>query len=326
MSTAHWTWSQLRGWLRQTNRDVTHLNPLVKRLLVHNYGARVLGIGARSIVIAISEGLAAKVPLVSEDRYFAREQAICEQIDTVQSAVIPLTFLMHPDITFLEAAVGTLHERITGRHPRDVAHWMLQLTNAAAALESLGLAHAHINPHNVLFDANDQIKLVDFDKALPIGANLDSGDLPYVRRNTDPRKGGRFGRAGAATEQFALASIFYYMDRGTEVFANMSEEARECVMLEGTMPSLESSTRIDHVVENCWEGRYLTLESLSEHIFCYLLNSDPPHIKYLSPEERAHFTERAERAMAGLETPCPTCNSTTANDYQAPCVCEDDED
>jgi hypothetical protein len=69
-------------------------------------------------------------------------------------------------------------------------------------------------------DDKDQIKLTDFDHALEIGGDLDVGDTPYVRAQKVGSKGGMFGVAGAATEQFALGSVFWYITRETGLHAD----------------------------------------------------------------------------------------------------------
>jgi serine/threonine protein kinase len=62
--------------------------------------------------------------------------------------------------------------------PRPILRWIQQLADAGACIESLGYAHGDINPRNILVDDDDGVKLIDFDHALEIGANLDVGDAP----------------------------------------------------------------------------------------------------------------------------------------------------
>lgn len=86
-----------------------------------------------------------------------------------------------------------------------------------------GYAHGDINPRNILSDDEDRFKLIDFDHAHKIGNDLNVGHEPYVRfhRRRGTTGGGMYGIAGPVTEQFALGSIFWYITRGAELYADL---------------------------------------------------------------------------------------------------------
>jgi len=71
-------------------------------------------------------------------------------------------------------------------------------------VESHGLVHGDINPRNILFDEDDQLKLVDFDHCLKTGDDFDVGYETYVRSLYWKEKGGNFGIASPITEQLTL--------------------------------------------------------------------------------------------------------------------------
>ena len=119
------------------------------------------------------------------------EQSIFELFDRTSCPSIIRTYLRCPDVTFMQLLRnGTLYQRMTMvNKPRPILQWMQQLAEAAACIESLGYAHGDINPRNILFDDEDQLKLVDFDHALKPEDNLDVGDAPYVRAQKVGSKG-----------------------------------------------------------------------------------------------------------------------------------------
>lgn len=69
-------------------------------------------------------------------------------------------------------------EKVEERRP--VLLWMQQLSAAAVWIELQGFARRDINPRNIMFDNNNQLKLIDFDHAIKIGDNLDVGEESYV--------------------------------------------------------------------------------------------------------------------------------------------------
>ncbi|DAA75432.1 TPA_exp: hypothetical protein A8136_1829 [Trichophyton benhamiae CBS 112371] len=77
--------------------------------------------------------------------------------------------------------------------------WMQQLCETAVALENIGYAHGDINPRNILFDDQDNVRLVDFDHAPKIGEKVEVGEEPY----------------------FALGSVLWYLTRGKELYSDI---------------------------------------------------------------------------------------------------------
>ena len=96
----------------------------------------------------------------------------------------------------------------------------MELSDAAAWLESLGLLHGDIRPPNLPLDGEYHLKLADFDCVAEIGTSADGSAPPWARvlgpeaRSED----GTFGVYGARMEQFAIGSVLYYMTRGYEPY------------------------------------------------------------------------------------------------------------
>src|ERR1700694_1395631 len=157
------------------------LNPIIKQLLTDCPGSSIFGMGGHSVIISITDDIMAKVSLTSGGRHPPHEQSILELLDRTPCPHIVRTFLRCPDITFMEPLRnGTLYQRMNmDDMSRPILEWMQQLSDAAACLESLDYVHGDINPRNILFDENDQLKLVDFDHSIKIGEDLNVGYEPY---------------------------------------------------------------------------------------------------------------------------------------------------
>ena len=65
-----------------------------------------------------------------------------------------------------------------------------------------------INPHNVLFDDKDQLKLIDFNHSLKVGEDLDVGYELYVRSRKRDKAAGIMASLDLITEQLAFGSFF----------------------------------------------------------------------------------------------------------------------
>lgn len=201
---------------------VEEINALIKQFVV-KFHATIQAIGGHSAILSTSERIAAKISFKAGDERLQNEQNILSRLEESPSPYIIRCFLSRPSIIFMPyIASKTLNCRIKDPKPRPVLLWLFQLTSASAALESHGLAHGDIKPLNILIDDRDRLTLIDLDHTIPIGGDLDVGYEPYVRVYNEEDDGGTYGKAGAETEQFALGSIFYYMTRGKELYAELS--------------------------------------------------------------------------------------------------------
>ncbi|KAH0592480.1 hypothetical protein MHUMG1_09751 [Metarhizium humberi] len=188
-------------------------------------------------------------------------ERIFQLLEQTECRYIAKCLFRGTDVLFLECLPhGSLRDRISiiSEVPRPVLQWMLQLSSAVACIENLGYAHGDINPQNVLVDDNDQLKLIDFDHALPIGDPVDVGYEPYVRqyRAGANDKGGAFGVAGPTTEQYALGSLFWYMSRGTELYSELEGPDQVERLMDDIFPVVNLEDPIDKIIDSCWHGRY----------------------------------------------------------------------
>lgn len=243
---------------------------MIKQLLTICPDSSIFGVGGRSVVLSITEHIAAKVAYKTGDSHLRHEQTIFELLDDrAPCPYIIQSFFRAADVTFMQLVKNeTLHERMEMENkPRHVLPWMQQLSDAVACIESIGYAHGDINPRNILLDDEDQLKLVDFDHARKIGEDIEVGYEPYVRfRNATKDSGGSYGVAGPITEQFALGSIFWYITRGAELYADIEGPERLTRLMRLKFPATDTQDPIDKIISDCWLGKFQSIKDLSNHI------------------------------------------------------------
>ncbi|ATY58932.1 kinase domain-containing [Cordyceps militaris] len=258
MTGLNWTFEQLGDYFAYSSSPRSDLNPIIKRLLSTCPDSSVFGIGGHSVVLRISSGIVAKVSLEPGDGRLRHNRQYSNHLPN------PIAQTLSSVITMLRTD-GTLHDRMSIAKPRPVLHWMLQLSHAAACLETIGYSHGDINPQNILLNDNDHVKLIDFDHSLKVGDELDVGYEPYVRQHRQLR-GGHYGVAGPVTEQFALGSVFWYMTRGSELYSELEGPDQVDYLLDGIFPTTDPQDPINRMIRNCWNGYYLRIADLVDDI------------------------------------------------------------
>lgn len=245
------------------------LNPLVKRFHT-KCRAPIYAIGGRSALLWTPEGLTAKISFRVGDQRLRDEQDVFGLLEECSCPHIVQCLFSRPDITFMPFISGrNLGDRMAMINTlRPILPWVFQITTAAAALETLGFAHGDINPRNILIDDRDQLILIDLDHALPIGGDLEVGYESYVRihRVGEMDGGGSYGKAGAATEQFALGSIFWYLTRGEELYAELDGFTKVNRLCYRQFAELALDDPIDNVISKCWWGKFDRLADLVDEI------------------------------------------------------------
>lgn len=167
--------------------------------------------------------------------------------------------------------------------PLSLRHeWMNDLAQAVAFLESLNLAHGDLRPENILLDRN-RLKLSDFDCTAEIGSEFEACMAPYGRLlgSHEQDQGGRgsSGFLGPRTEQFALGSLYYFINYGFEVYGDqlLTEDPKEhgCKVVDllqnMEFPNLNGDPLIDDIINKCWRNRYTTIAELAAYTKILLL-------------------------------------------------------
>lgn len=249
-----------------------------------------LSLGAVGWVYKINDRIALKYPRQPGCAKFAHEIKMFDILerhspppDIVQS------FLRVPEGNFLAfLSGGTLDQRLRANQIRDgdgpwgrvvkvskkepmhlVERWIMELSNAAAWLESLGYVHTDIRPPNLLLDSQDHLKLSDFDSMAEIGTLADGAAPPWARI-LGPEAGseeGTFGLNGARSEQFAIGSILYCMTRGFEPYEDEDFGHVDSTIIIDRLrhmmfPDLDEG-HLDRIIERCWKGKFVLLKDLA---------------------------------------------------------------
>ena len=151
---------------------------------------------------------------------------------------------------------------------------MNDLTQAVAFLESLNLADGDLRPENILLD-RDRLKLSDFDCTAEIGTYFEACMAPYGRllnsKEVDQGESGTSGSLGPRTEQFALGSIFYFINYGFEVYGDrcLTDDSKEHgpklvdLLQDMEFPKLNGNPLIDDIIGKCWHNKYATIAELA---------------------------------------------------------------
>jgi serine/threonine protein kinase len=268
--------------------------------------------GATGIVYKVNSLIVVKCPTIEGHKDSVKENQIFDMLKRYPPCPeIGASFLRFDKGNFLEYMPGfSLSERLQRHQIRDLKStwvvsvksleplslrktWMKALAEGIAWLESLGLAHGDLKPENILVDKPDRAKIGDFDCTNPIGSEFEACIPPYGRLlgSEAGSEGGTAGKLGACTEQFALGSIFYYINYGVEVYDNQDfGEDHGPVIVERLQrmifPKLGSDSVLDSTIGDCWHGRFQSVAALSKAIS---QQCDPRNYssQAMSPEEFA---------------------------------------
>ncbi|EGD96023.1 serine/threonine protein kinase [Trichophyton tonsurans CBS 112818] len=219
--------------------------PLIKRILGCYPNSTIYGVGSHSALLSISGSLCVKVSYKPGGEHIIHEQEIFRQLESIPCSSISHALYCAPDLIFMELYKnGTLHERLSStKAPRPVLQWMQQLSEAVACLEALGYAHGELSPRNIMFTEDDNLRLVDFDHSLKLGEDLEVGDYPLYTAQF----GGTFG---------ILGSIFWYMVRGTELWAGVQGLDLVDRLIARTCPDMDLEDPVNRISRDCWTGRF----------------------------------------------------------------------
>ncbi|KAJ4307569.1 hypothetical protein N0V84_012640 [Fusarium piperis] len=301
MAGLGWTYDTLLQYMDQFPDRRDRLNPSIKHLLDSCPGSSIYGLGGHSVVIQPCPGVMAKICLEKGDERLLQEQQILKLLDQAECPYIIQSFLQGTDIIFFELLEnGSLHHRLSlVNTDKPIRRWMLQLSLAVASIESIGYAHADINPQNILFDSHDNLRLIDFDHSLKAGEDVDVGYEPYVRQRREVL-GGYFGVAGPVPEQFALGSVFWYMKYGSEVYSELEGSERVDRLLDGIFPDINEQDPIDNIIRQCWNGRYPRVADLVEDVKLLVDAQDYPQMT-IDKREQGERRRLSEQLYAGIQ-------------------------
>lgn len=278
---------------------------------------KFLSRGATGWVFQIDKDIALKYARHKHTDAFQHESDTYDILERHEpSPYILQSLLRRPDVNFLVFMNnGSLETRIRNNQLRDsfgnliqvarkeplqkVELWALELTGAAAWLESLGLVHGDLRPANLLLDCNDHLKLADFDCADIIGSRSQGSAPPWARLRGDEAgsERGTWGENGARTEQFAIGSILYTLTRGFQPYEDQ-ELGPEAVQRLQRMdfPGL-ADDRLDAIIHRCWIDGYDTVKALAEEAASLEGAHSLPQAAVLGAQYITNTRERCHRLL-----------------------------
>lgn len=240
--------------------------------------------GATGWVYRLDKHLALKYALENAN---AHERTIYDILEAQQqpSPYIIHSYFWQPDAIFMPYLPGgclalrlQANQRLNSRgrcievlrleQKERILRWAAEISSAISYLESLSLANGGLRPANILLDADDHIKLANFDQTEHFGTRRHrcGGAFCHSQLGILAEKKKDWDRHGACSEQFAFGSVLYTMDRGHE--PNEFEEPgpeweRRWRAME--YPALTDS-EVDKVIEKCWDVRCDTLHDLEAEV------------------------------------------------------------
>ncbi|KAL8718348.1 MAG: hypothetical protein Q9225_004508 [Loekoesia sp. 1 TL-2023] len=270
--------------------------------------------GATSTVYEVNSCIVLKRPTIKCQNDFLKEKKFFDLL--AQHPPCPelvRSFLQTEDAIFLEymnqlsLAERLQHNQIRDRTGRVLevsciepyslrTQWMSALASGIAWLESLGYAHGDLRPENILLNDKSHLKIADFDCTDLIGSYFDTCIPPYGRilgKEAGPARG-TSGKLGPRTEQFALGSIFYYINYGFEVYddCDFGPDHGPIVvdrLQKKIFPELNRFHEIDLIIGDCWHGRFTSIAHLRETIVTKFAND------YRGPEAMSEMEYAVKR-------------------------------
>lgn len=117
------------------------------------------------------------------------------------------------------------------------------------------------------------VKIADFDCTSFIGSEFEACIPPYGRLlgSEAGSKEGTAGKLSDRTEQFALGSLFYYINYGIEVYddQDFGEDYGPVIverLQQMIFPKLDSDSVLDSIIDHYWHSIFQSVAALSESI------------------------------------------------------------
>ncbi|MCJ1412336.1 hypothetical protein MMC19_006430 [Ptychographa xylographoides] len=243
--------------------------------------------GSAGQVFAISTNLVLKCPtlftnpapaqsLESKESIekIEREKSVYEVLMRCQHRNIVSAVLCVPEGIFMQRLACDLRSRIENHAKRPIklekqCLWIKQLASAVEWLERLGYAHGDLRPANILLDAEDTIKVADFDSTVRYGEQLLVTTLPFCKLDDNYEA----PLAGALTEQYAVGSCIYNIRNLVEPFHDLPGPVMVRKLINNEFPVTSHDHLFGDIILGCWHGKYSSIQRLQRIILAQLRSS-----------------------------------------------------
>ncbi|MCJ1333151.1 hypothetical protein MMC10_009845 [Thelotrema lepadinum] len=165
------------------------------------------------------------------------------------------------------AHFGSIAEYLENNNPsiQQRIKWASHATEALVATHQAKVLHRDISVHNLLLDAELDVKLADFQGRLlaPDGKIEVDGLSVENTKSFMPRADSE--HADWKTDVFALGSAFYYIMNGHEPYPDLDSDDDEDEIIKrftsGRFPDL-GHPLMNRVTHKCWSGKYDSAEAV----------------------------------------------------------------
>lgn len=202
-------------------------------------------------------------------------------------------------------------------------YFVLQLSSALKKIHQEGFLHRDLKPHNVLLDADGDIKLADFGGTKDVASIQTNSDQTGVFTNSWADANARAGKYSKTSEVYAFALVAYYMIYGEQLFTKQNQQE----YLNNQYEFLYRGPGLDHVllegtIKKCLQtdpAARPTFTFLEKEIFYYYfqalmeLKSECSDKKALTLIQM-YGTEEIVNHQVDNETKCTCLHEASMND------------
>ncbi|OAA63465.1 Protein kinase-like domain protein [Niveomyces insectorum RCEF 264] len=243
--------------------------PKKYNILWSAFGGKLVSAGRDGVVCHGPTGMVVKAPRRLKDDTTATGYRDTDSVPYFEHERAMLALmqekLLHPNIIqsvlstsdgvflpLMKESLQNVLDRDGRANDDDATRWLVQIASAAAWLESIDYFHGDLRPPNILLDAEGHVKICDFGNMARRGETNYGATIPYYKDQ----------KVGPASEQHAIGSLMYVLFTGHELLHDVDDyQTKDRMLRDGQLPPVEN-IRAGHVIQDCWAGRYGTLEQL----------------------------------------------------------------